>query len=80
MSKLPEDRREIFKEVYNFYEQNWDMPDTDEAWQKLALQLGPLAEKHGNTHLIRNLLMACYETISDEIKDAREAINNAGTV
>ena len=74
MAKLPDDRRAAFTAAYRFYEQHWDMPDTVEAWTEAASQLGPVSKEHGDTPLIRNLLMACYQTIDDENADARKAL------
>ena len=63
MSKLPEDKRSAFAAAYRYYEEHWDMPDTDEAWTEAAHQMGMIALEHGNTTLIQELLMACYQTI-----------------
>ena len=74
MSKLPDDRRSIFADVYGFYERHWDMPDTTEAWTEAAREMGAVSVRHGNSPLAMNLLMAVYDTIDKEFKAVREAL------
>lgn len=75
MSKLPDDRRAVFTDIYGYYERHWDMPDTAEAWKDAAEQMGVISTKHGNTPLVKNLLMACFQTIDDENRVIRKAVN-----
>lgn len=75
MSKLPDDRRSVFADVYGYYERHWDMPDTEEAWTGAAEQMGAISTKHGNSPLVMNLLMACFQTIDDENRAIRKAVN-----
>lgn len=75
MAKLPDDKRAVFTDIYKFYEENWDMPDTVEAWKALAEKMKPLSEKHGGTHLVNNLMLACYQTINDDYKEVRDALS-----
>lgn len=74
MAKLPDDRRAAFTAAYRFYEEHWDMPDTVEAWTKAAEEIGTVCAENGNTPLVRNLIMACYQTIDDENAEARKAL------
>lgn len=76
MEKLTEDRREIFTDIYRYYEKYWDMPDKVESWAEAAAEMCRIATKHGNTPLVVNLLNACYWAIDAETKLAREAIEN----
>ena len=71
MAKLPEDKRKAFTDAYRFYETNWDMEDTEENWHKCAAELGPVDVANGSSRLIRNLMNALYETINEDIKDAK---------
>ena len=75
-AKLPQEQREIFADVYGFYERHWDMPDTAEAWEACASELGPISTKHGNTPLVQYLLTACYDAIDRDRKIVREALRN----
>ena len=75
MTKLPDERREAFTAAYRFYESHWDMPDTAEAWESCAKEAGAIASGHGNTTLITELIMACYQAIDKENAEARRLIN-----
>lgn len=73
-SKLPDDRRAMFTDAYRFYEEHWDMPDTAEAWEEAASQLCPIINRYNKHPLIRNLIMALYDTMDEECKEIRRAI------
>ncbi len=75
MSRLPDDRRSIFTDVYQYYEAHWDMPDTVEAWQEAAEQLGRISQKHGGNVLVNKLLAACYDAMDDERRVVRRMIS-----
>lgn len=75
MSRLPDELRDIFADVYRYYEEIWDMPDTVEAWTAAAQKIGPLCAKHENKTLIGNLLMACLETIDEQYRVVRNVLN-----
>ena len=74
MSKLPDDRRAVFTDVYQYYEAHWDMPDTAESWKNAAEQIGSISAKYGNTALAKRLLAACFDALDDERRVVREAI------
>lgn len=74
MSKLPEDRREMFTDAYRYYESHWDMPCTVDAWEKAAKDMCEVARKHDNNGLIARLLLAVYDTISEEHRRMMEQI------
>lgn len=76
MAKLPDDRRAIFADIYKFYEENWDMPDTPEAWEELARKLKPLHDKHHGSNLVKRLMFACYDAINDDYKEVRNALSD----
>lgn len=75
MAKLPDDRRSVFTDVYQYYEAHWDMPDTSEAWKGAAEQVEAISTKHGNSALAKRLLTACFDAIDDERRAIREMIN-----
>ena len=77
MGKLPEDRRNIFTDAYRFYEKYWDMPDTDTAYAECAAEMAEIGNRHGNTILAKELLIAIYTAIEQENRAAREAQNSA---
>jgi len=70
MARLPEDRRKAFTDAYRFYEEHWDMENRTENWQKAAEQLGIISTENGDSRLVRNLLLALYQTIEQDAKDA----------
>jgi hypothetical protein len=75
MAKLPDERRAAFTAAYRFYEEHWDMPDTVGAWESCARDAATVAAEHGNTPLISELIMACYQAIDRENAVARRMIN-----
>lgn len=77
MGKLTEERRDIWKDVYRFYEEHWEIPDTSDAWAGCAADMARIDNKYGGTPLARQLLMACYTAIEQDKRAAREAFNNA---
>ena len=77
MSKLPEDRRSVFTDIYKYYEQFWDMPDDVDNWKKCAEGMGAVVSKHSGSVLARHLVLACYSAIEEEYKAVRRAIENA---
>lgn len=77
MAKMSEEDRAAFTDAYRYFESHWDMPDTVEAWEQCASEIGPLTEKYADSILISQLLMACYDTIDKRRAEIRRIINGA---
>lgn len=75
MAKLPDDRRAAFTAAYRFYEEHWDMPDTVEAWTQCTKDVADVCAENGNTILIKELTMACFNAVDTENAEARRLIN-----
>lgn len=76
MAKLPDDRRAAFTAAYRFYERNWDMPDTSEAWQECIKDMRTVCSEHDNSPMIIELTMGCLMAIDRENAIARKVINS----
>lgn len=72
MAALPADKRDIFSDVYRFYEKHWDMTGTVESWETALLDISALLKKHNNDRLAVNLLLGCYQTLDENIKELQK--------
>lgn len=73
---LPKDRREIFSDIYRLYERYWNIPDVESAYVECIKEMAEINKKHGGTPLVKNLLLALYDSIDQENRIAREALRN----
>ena len=74
MAKMSETDRAAFTEAYRFFERFHDMPDTVESWTECADQIAEIVPRYESNALIRNLLMACYDTMDAERSVFRKAL------
>jgi hypothetical protein len=75
MAALPADKRDIFADVYRFYEKHWDMTGTVESWETALLDISALLKKHNNDRLAVNLLLGCYQTLDENIKELQRLMS-----
>lgn len=74
MAALPADKRDIFSDVYRFYEKHWDMTGAVESWETALLDISALLKKHNNDRLAVNLLLGCYQTLDENIKELQKLV------
>lgn len=68
--RLTEEEREAWRVCYAFHEEFADMDGSAEAWIRLAKKAGETDAKFiGNGPLMRHLLTAVIEYISDRMKE-----------
>lgn len=68
--KLTPEKRDMFTDAYRFYEKWNGMESTCENWNACAKEVVEIIDKHGGAWLIGDLMMALYQTIEREAKDA----------
>ena len=74
MSKLPEEKREVFTVAYRYYEEHWDMPNTGEAWTKAVDQMRQIIDKYGYSPLLSGILLACNDEIEKDQRGTRKVV------
>lgn len=68
--KLTPEKRDMFADAYRFYEKWNGMDSTCENWSACAKEVVEIIDKHGGHPLIGEMMMALYQVIEREAKDA----------
>lgn len=69
-SNIPKEIRDIWTDAYKFHATFINMGNTAEEWEQCANTLTHLAIRHNQHPLAGKLLMAVYEYLSEERKEA----------
>ena len=60
--------REIWREAFDLYDFNHEMPDTEDAWTHFVKQTAAFASSHENSPLARALALALIDAVEGEVK------------
>ena len=60
--------REIWREAFDLYDFNHEMPDTEDAWTHFVKQTAAFASAHPGSHLARALALALIDAVEGEAK------------
>ena len=63
--------REIWREAFVLYDDNRDLPDTEDSWVYFVRKTAAFAESHNGSPLARALALALIDAVEGEAK-ARE--------
>ena len=64
--------REIWREAFDLYDFNHEMPDTVDAWVYFLQKTAAFASSHENSPLARALALALIDAVEGEAKARRK--------
>ena len=68
MTNVPEELREVWKEIYVLFDSHYKMPNTAEAWDGFWAEAEGIMNRHEDMHLLE-LLIAVSELIADRMRE-----------
>ena len=66
--------REIWREAFDLYDFNHDMPDTEDSWTHFVKQTAAFASSHENSPLARALALALIDAVEGEVKEREKRV------
>jgi hypothetical protein len=68
MTNVPDELREVWKEIYVLFDTHYQMPNTAEAWDGFWKEAEAIMNKHEDMHLLE-LVIAVSELIADKMRE-----------
>lgn len=72
MTNVPNDIREMWADLYRFYDINYKMPNTPEAWLHFWKQAEELKLKYPDQDRLHEFVMVIMEMLEDDRKPKQE--------
>ena len=72
MPKMPQSEREIFADIYKFYETYYN-PESDEKWEAYAVEMTRIMNKHKNHPLCVKMILAVSDLSEAHYLASRES-------
>ena len=66
--------REIWREAFDLYDFNHDMPVTEDSWVHFLQKTAALASSHENSPLARALALALIDAVEGEEKEREKRV------
>ena len=68
MTNVPDELREVWKEIYILFDTHYKMPNTAEAWDGFWKEAEKIINKHDGMQLLE-LVIAVSELIADRMRE-----------
>ena len=68
MTNVPDELRQVWKEIYVLFDTHYQMPNTAEAWNKFWDEAKGIMDRHSDMQLLE-LIVVVSEMISDRMRE-----------
>lgn len=68
MTNVPDELREVWKEIYVLFDTHYQMPNTAESWDGFWKEAEEIMNKHDDMNLLE-LILAVSEMIADKMRE-----------
>lgn len=68
MTNVPDELRQVWKEIYVLFDTHYQMPNTVESWNKFWDEAKEIIDRHSDMQLLE-LIIAVSEMISDRMRE-----------
>ena len=66
--------REIWREAFDLYDFNHEMPNTEDSWVHFLQKTAAFASSHENSPLARALALALIDAVEGEVKEREKRV------
>ena len=70
MTNVPEEIRDMWKDVYVFFDSHYLMPNTIVSWSEFWKQAGQIVGKYKENYHVWDFILTVSDIISDKMKAA----------